>query len=189
MFSDQMSHTLEHLKRDVSLFRLNRKMAVSLRDPNFKVEHEGFVITAARPEQIKEIEALQLRVFRYPLPTWIAWVYKFRISQLVTVALKGDVIAGFDAFIFNPQEAKELILHEPFVGVDPAFQGLGLGAVLRINATKSYDHGRLKGLSTVAPYDDIKALRSAQRAGYAITKASAKPPGHYLYKPLTPQKF
>lgn len=184
-----MSHALHHLRRDVSLFRLNRRMAVDLRDPAFKVEENGYVITAAVPSQLKEIEALHLRVFRYPLPTWIAWVYKIRVRELVTVALKGDVIAGYDAFIFNPGEADDLILHEPFVGVDPAFQGRGLGALLRKHASQSYEHGRLKGLSTVAPYDDIKALRSAQKAGFAILKASAKPPGHYLFKPLTPRKF
>ncbi len=189
MFGANMSHALQHLKRDMSLFKLNRKMAVDLRDPAFMVEEGDYVIAAAAPAQLKEIEALHLRVFGSPLPDWMAWVYKIRIGQLVTVALKGDVIAGYDAFIFNPGEADDLILHEPFVGVDPVFQGRGVGAMLRKRASQSYEHGRLKGLSTVAPYDDIKALRSAQNAGFAILKASAKPPGHYLLKPLTPRKF
>ena len=33
--------------------------------------------------------------------------------------------------------------------------------------------------------DNIKALRTAQKAGFAITKTSAKPLAHYLFKHLT----
>ena len=70
------------------------------------------------------------------------------------------------------------------MGVDPAYQGQGLSTKLRQYSISCYDFGVLSAISTVAGVDDIKAIRSAQKAGFVIVKASAKPPGHYMVRSL-----
>ncbi|HIV16296.1 MAG TPA: hypothetical protein IAB18_10440 [Candidatus Avisuccinivibrio pullicola] len=181
-----LSHTLHHMERDVSLWRLNHRLVKGIRNRELTLTEDGFTFTHATRSMVKEIESLHLQLFRVPLINWIRWVYKFHVADLVSVILDKDGhVAGYDMFIFNEGEWQDRILHEPFVGVDPKYQGLGLSTKLRRYSVTCYNFGILNGLSTVAAYDDIKALRSAQKSGYGIVKASAKPSGHYLVCPLT----
>ena len=71
------------------------------------------------------------------------------------------------------------------MGVRHEYQDKGIGVKLRQYSSQCYDEGYLDGISTLADFDNIKALRTAQKAGFAITKTSAKPLAHYLFKHLT----
>ena len=83
--------------------------------------------------------------------------------------------------MFEESEISEKILHELYVAVDPEYQDKGIATALRRYSVRAYAQKRtLKGLSTLARPHDIKALRTAQSAGYAITKAAAKPYAYYL---------
>ncbi len=74
------------------------------------------------------------------------------------------------------QRSWEITIAEP---------GNSIATALRRYSIKTYDFGNLNALSTVSDMNDIKALRSAQKAGYGIEKQALKPPGHYLVKHLT----
>ena len=178
-------HTLHHVKRDFKLWQLNKSLAVGIRNLDLELKDGDFTFTHATTSMLKELEALHHVLFRVPLISWIRWFYKIRCEQLVSVVLnKEGKVIGYDMFIFNEGEVKDFILHEPFVGVDPAYQGQGLSTKLRQYSISCYDFGVLSAISTVAGVDDIKAIRSAQKAGFVIVKASAKPPGHYMVRSL-----
>ena len=87
--------------------------------------------------------------------------------------------------MFQEVEYEQQIIHEIYLAVDPEYRGRGISTKLRRYSLESYDHGSLKAVSTLAGFDDIKALRSAQHCGFSIEKSSAKPPAFYLIKYLT----
>ncbi len=184
-----LKHSFHHAQRDFKLWRMNRRLALGIRNKDLTEEDDEFTFCCAKNSMVKELDQLHLRLFRMPLAGWIKWLYKFNAADFVSVAIdKQGRIAGYDMFIFNESEVKSAIIHEPFVGIHPDYQNRGLAARLRLYSARSYDFGVLSGISTVAPYDDIKALRSAQKAGFAIHKASVKPQGYYMFKFLT-KKF
>ncbi len=87
--------------------------------------------------------------------------------------------------MFNEVEVEARIIHEQYLGIAPEYQGRGLSVQLRRYSLNCYAQGTLRGASTLARETDLKALRSAQKAGYAITRMSAKPPAYYLYQSLS----
>ncbi len=181
-----MGLDFEHLNHDVRLWRLNMRLSKHVRSP-FSVVDEvsGLTFASGTARLLPAVERLHQQLFRQPLLGWLRWVYRFRAPELMTVALTAQgELAGYDLFMFNAAEVPDNIIHELYLGVAPAFQGQGLSTRLRRCAGDSYDHGRLSAISTLAARDDIKALRSAQKSGFAITKFSAKPPAHYLLRPL-----
>ena len=97
---------------------------------------------------------------------------------------RADDVIGYDLFFFQPSEKNKKVIHELYVGIRTEYQDRGLGVKLRQFSAKCYDEGYLDGISTLASVDNIKALRTAQKAGFAITKMSAKPVAHYLFKNL-----
>ena len=134
---------------------------------------------------LEKIVALHNTIFSRPFLDWLLILYKVRASELVSVAenKSGDIVA-YDIYMFEPSEIKDNILHDLYVGVHPDYQNQGLAGKLRRYSADCYDGGMLSGLSTLAPFSNVKALRSAQKAGYAITKASAKPAAYYLFRYL-----
>ncbi len=174
-----------HLQHDFKLWQLNLRLSRHLRGP-FRREEDGFIYASGALRYLKDVEKLHMQLFRKPLLGWLTWVYRFRAAQLMTLLLSpsGELV-GYSLCMFNAAEASEHIVHEVYVGIAPTYQGRGLSIKLRRAVAESYNHGHLSAISTLAGVDDIKALRSAQKAGYAITKFSAKPPAHYLVHPLT----
>lgn len=153
-----------------------------------KENEENNLLTFKRGDAkyLKQIENLHLELFRQPLYPWLVWLYRFRAKELTSVVVdKNDRVIAYDLFFFQPVEAKEKIIHELYVGVNYKYQDKGIGVKLRQYSSKCYDEGYLDGISTLAAFDNIKALRTAQKSGFAITKTSAKPLAHYLYKHLT----
>ncbi|MCR5537446.1 MAG: hypothetical protein K6F05_08615 [Succinivibrio sp.] len=165
-------------------WQLNVRMSKRIRQP--KVEQfEGYTFSAARKEDLKAIEALHLMLFRQPMVRWLRFLYKVRPSELIGVVKNAQgELCGYDCFMFNEVEVQDRIIHEQYVGIAPKFQGQGLSTRLRRYSISCYDDGFITGVSTLAPEHDIKALRSAQKSGYAIIKMSAKPPAYYLYQKL-----
>lgn len=184
----ELGHTLHHLRRDFMLWRTNIRMSRRIRDQKI-VEEGDYIFRSASHEDLKAIEELHNIIYRVPFVNWIRWVYKYRYAQLIgVVTTKDGTLVGYDSFIINEVEVEDRIIHELDVVIAPKFQGQGLSTRLRRYSISCYDHGFFNGVSTLARENDIKALRSAQKSGYAITKMSAKPPAYYLYQNLT-RKF
>lgn len=181
--SDELRHRLEHISRDLRLWRINHKMSKNLRDITLEQEDGDILYKCASISDLKELESLHLNLFRAPLISWIRYVYRFRAPQLISIAIdkKSNKIIGYDMYIFNESEVAQRIIHNVYVGVKSEYQGQGISTKLRKFSLNSYNQGVLLGASTISGFDDIKALRSAQKAGFYITKQSAKPRGHYLF--------
>mgnify|MGYP003372355782 CR=1 FL=1 len=178
-------HNIEHFKKALRILRLHQKYANNLRSYE-KDKFNDIEFRPGRARDLKAIEQLHLRTFRIPLLNFLRWVYRFKAMELVSVACdkEGRIIA-YDLFMFEESEISEKILHELYVAVDPEYQDKGIATALRRYSVRAYAQKRtLKGLSTLARPHDIKALRTAQSAGYAITKAAAKPYAYYLYQAL-----
>lgn len=181
-----MLHSLEHRMRGFALFRENLRRSRGIRR-DLAGQCGELSFRRGRRSDLKRVEQLYNCVFRIPMPGWLRWVYMFRAPELMSVAESRDgSLAGFDLFMFQEAEFGQGIVHELYVAVAPAWQGQGVSTKLRRYSARCYDQNVLRGISTLAPFDDIKALRSAQGAGFAITKASAKPPAHYLFMALSP---
>lgn len=179
-----ISHTIYHLNRDVRLWRMNMRLSRHIRKQITRKDGD-LTFTFGTAAKLKEIESLHAQCFRQLMVPWLKWVYKFRMNELCGMVLdkEGKVVA-YDLFMFQEAEQDQGIIHEIYVAVAPEYQGQGLSTKLRQFSLECYDDGCLKGASTLAGFDHVKALRSAQKSGYAITKSSAKPPAHYLYRPF-----
>ena len=177
---------LDHVKHGMKLWHLNHKLARRLQRKKEEQVFGDYTFVVGSASYLKEIESIHYRLFRQPMLNWLVWVYRFHAPELISLILdKSGKIVGYECFMFNEVEVQDCILHEVYVGVEPEMQGKGLATALRRYSIASYNFGNLRGISTVAVTGDIQALRSAQKAGFAITKASLKPPGQYLFHPLT----
>lgn len=175
-----LSHEAGHIAHGIKMWRLNMALAQMLKHHNL-IEDGHFTFKSADSYYLRQIEFLHLSLFKEPMPEWLRWVYRFRLYELGSVIVnEEDRVIAYDLFMFNAGEYREHILHELYVGVDPEFQGQGLSTLLRQFSASMYNYGRLSAISTVASEYDIKALRSAQKSGFSITKRSLRPPGHYL---------
>lgn len=177
---------LHHIREHLRLWQMNQHCARRVMRKHNTEQFGELTFCTGQVKHLKEIQALHLRLFKVPMLNWLVWLYRFRSPQLVSLALnKEGKVVGYECFMINESEVSENILHSVYVGVDEAYQGKGVATALRSYSIRSYDFGNLTALSTVAGTHDIKALRCAQKAGYAIEKASLKPPGHYLVRHLT----
>ncbi len=176
----RIGETISHMK----LVRLNLKRARGIRS-DYSMTEDGFTYKRGGSEYLREIELLHIALFGQPLLGFLRLIYRFMARELMSVVVddKGRLIA-YDLFFFEPSELDKNILHELYVGVRSDYQNRGVGVKLRRYSASCYDNSSLEGLSTLAHFDNIKALRSAQKSGYAIQKKSAKPPAYYLYLPL-----
>ncbi len=180
----ELGHTFHHLKRDFLLWYMNIRMSSGIREQKTVIDGD-FIFRAGNRQDLAAIEKLHYAVYQVPLVGWIKWVYRFHSSQLIGVVTTRDgTLAGYDSFIINEVEACDRIIHEQDVVIAPEFRGQGLSTKLRRYSISCYSHSFFTGVSTLAGEHDIKALRSAQKSGYAITKMSAKPPAYYLYQNL-----
>ena len=178
----EMHHLTEHIR----LWQMNQRAARRVMRKPLTEQFGELTFCPGQVKHLKEIQALHLRLFKVPMLNWLVWLYRFRSPQLVSLALDphGKVV-GYECFMINESELQANILHSVYVGVDEAYQGKGVATALRSYSIRTYDFGNLNAVSTVAGTNDIKALRCAQKAGYAIAKASLKPPGHDLVRRLT----
>lgn len=180
-------HSIQHLNHNFRLWRMNNVLARKLIRKNITQQYGDYTLTIGHVKYLKDIERLHACLFREPMLGWLVWLYRFQAPKLMSIALnaKGEVI-GYECFMFNEVEVADRIIHEVYVGVTE--EGKGIATALRKFSLETYDFGSVTGVSTVALMHDIKALRSAQKAGFAITRQSLKPPGHYLFKPLSLQR-
>ncbi len=180
-FMHSFHEGVEHLR----IIRENQKRAKKLRQ-EIVLNEDGFTFKRGEARYLKQICNLHIVVFRKPMLPWLTWMYRLCARELISVVVdENDNVVAYDLFFFEPSEMKENILHELYVAVSPQYQDRGIGVKLRQYSIKCYDEGYVSGLSTLADFDNIKALRTAQKAGYAITKTSAKPHAYYLFKYLT----
>lgn len=177
-------HFFYHLVRDIGLIHRNLLLSKNIR--NKKICYQGeLVFSAACATDFAACMSLMERCGLYAVP-WLQKVFKKRMPELCGIVKneKGKIIAC-DLFMFQEVEYEQQIIHEIYLAVDPEYRGRGISTKLRRYSLESYDHGSLKAVSTLAGFDDIKALRSAQHCGFSIEKSSAKPPAFYLIKYLT----
>ena len=179
-FIHEVTESYTHLKIIVQ----NYFKTGTLRKQNIVNEGELTFRCAGRGD-LEKIVALHNTIFSRPFLDWLLILYKLRASDLISVAVnKSGEIVAYDIYMFEPSEMKDNILHELYIGVHPDYQNQGIAGKLRRYSADCYDGGKVDGLSTLAPFSNVKALRSAQKAGYAITKASAKPAAYYLFRYL-----
>lgn len=178
-------HFLYHLIRDHRLIKDNLLMAQNVRREQF-LKEGSLSYECARKKDFAQCIELCIRC-NVNIAPWLAKVFKKRMHELCGVVRneQGKIIAC-DFFMFQEAEFGQGIIHEIYIAVDPEYRGQGISTRLRRFSAKCYDHHILKGISTLAPFNDIKVLRSAQHCGFAILKSSAKPPAYYLFKQLTP---
>lgn len=177
-------HSLHHMSRNFKLWHMNQRLARQLMRKNITQQYGEYTLTIGNVKHLKEIERLHMSLFREPMLNWLVWLYRFRASNLLSVALNAEgKVVGYECFMFNEAEIEDRILHEVYVGVSE--EGKGIATALRKFSLETFNFGNICGISTVAGLHDIKALRSAQKAGFAITKQSLKPPGNYLFKALS----
>lgn len=181
----QIVHSISERIEKFSVYKYNLKRSRGIRN-DYQMTDGDFTYKRGSVRYLKAVQNLHLELFRAPLFNWLVWIYRFRASQLMSVVVdKDDNLIAYDLFIFQPTEKDEKAIHELYVGVAHKYQDKGIGVKLRKYSAQCYDNGYLDGISTLAAYDNIKALRTAQKAGFAITKESAKPRAHYLFKYLT----
>ncbi len=178
-------HFLYHLIRDHRLIKANLLMAQNIRK-DLSIKEGSFSYENACKKDFDECVELCTRCNVHIVP-WLAKVFKKRMPELCGVVRNetGKIIAC-DLFMFQESEFGQGIIHEIYLAVDPKYRGQGISTKLRRFSAKCYDNHILKAISTLAPFNDIKVLRSAQHCGFAILKSSAKPPAYYLFKQLTP---
>ena len=178
--------TFRNLQAELKLWQQNQKYARQIMRKHTTQQFGEFTICTGNAKYLKEIQRLHLHLFRDPIPRWLVWLYRFRASDLMTIALdKNGKVAAYQCFMMNEHEISQHIIHEVYVAVSDSYQGKGLATALRRFSIESYDFGNLLAISTVARTNDIKALRSAQKAGFTFEKMSVKPPGQYLIKHLS----
>ena len=180
-------HFLYHFFRDAALIRFNLRSAQDLR-LSLKTEFEDLVLQTATKDDFLSCMALLAECDIYAVP-WLQKVFKKRMNQLCSVAkdAEGRIVAC-DFYMFESSEQSEGVIHGIYLAVAAKYREKGLGSALRRFSLDCFDHGKLHGVSTLVPFDDIKALRCAQHCGFAITKSSAKPPAYYLFKALSFKK-
>ncbi|HAR80229.1 MAG TPA: hypothetical protein DCR21_05290 [Succinivibrionaceae bacterium] len=177
-------HSLHHMKRDRALIHMNIRMARGARRKE-ELRDDGLIFRAGTKADLKKIDEQHLKIYKVPILEWLRRVYSVCPEELIGVVETQDKeLIGYDLFMFNESEVTQEIIHEWEVVIAPEYQGRGIATRLRRYSAESYNHGRLAGVSTLAGFSDVKALRTAQKAGFAITRASAKPPAHYLFKYL-----
>ncbi|MGN0901953.1 MAG: GNAT family N-acetyltransferase [Succinivibrio sp.] len=178
-------HSLSERTEKIKLVAYNIRRGSGVRNDYTETDGE-LTLKRGAVKYLKQIELLHLELFRFPLFPWLSWIYRFRARDLVSVVVdKNDQVVAYDLFFFEPSEANEKFIHEIYVGVKYEYQDKGLGVKLRMYSSKCYDNGYLDGISTLAAHDNIKALRTAQKAGFGIVKESVKPRAMYLVKRLT----
>ena len=178
-------HELAERAEHIKIFRKNLKLSKGIRKTDV-IKDGDLIFRPGTARDLRQIELLHLELFRFPLYGFLSWIYRFRARDLVSVVQDGSGnIIAYDLFFFQPCEMNDKILHELYVGVAQKYQDRGIGVKLRQYSSNCYDNGYINGISTLASFDNIKALRTAQKAGFAITKTSAKPLAHYLFKHLT----
>jgi len=179
----QIIHDLTEYFTHLKIVILNLFKARHLR-ADFVI-NDKLIFRRGKRDDLKKIVALHNSLYPRPFLDWLLMLYRYKASELISVATdeNGEIVA-YDMFMFEPSEMNDNILHELYVGVSPSYQDQGIAGRLRKYSASCYDKGCLCGLSTLAPFSNVKALRSAQKAGYAITKASAKPAAYYLFRYL-----
>lgn len=181
----QFMHNLSERYDKFKVFRYNVKRSKDIRN-DYSYTENGLTFKRGEIKYLKAIQNLHLELFRHPLYPFLVWLYRFRMRELVSVVVdENDNLIAYDLFMFQPVEKDLKVIHEIYVGVRHKYQDKGIGVKLRQYSSQCYDEGYLDGISTLADFDNIKALRTAQKAGFAITKTSAKPLAHYLFKHLT----
>lgn len=177
---------LHHFSHNIQLWKMNQRYARHIMRHHETEQFGEYTFATGKVKYLKEIQILHSQLFRVPMLNWLVWLYRFRSPELVSVVLdKEGKVVGYECFMLNEGEIEQHILHGLYVGVHPSLQGKGIATALRRYSIRTYDFGNLNALSTVSDMSDIKALRSAQKAGYGIEKQALKPPGHYLVKHLT----
>ena len=181
------AHEYHHLSRAFKLWYLNVRAAKSLKqdDNTLYLKELKVVLTNARRKHLKQIVALHRQLYGQNFLKWMYNIYRCKIYELGCVALdEKDNVIGYCLYMFNECELQDKILHEQYVGIVKAYQGLHLSVHLRQFSHSKYKKDAINAISTLAFEGDIKALRSAQKSGFSIVKKSLKPPAFYLIKNL-----
>lgn len=178
---NSLSHAFYHWRRDRQLWRLQIELCQGVRTDVTPRQEGELCLQPMQKKHLPQVQELHKELCGQPLLPWLYKAYCRCPQELGSVITDKDGrVIAYDLFMFNEAEVNQNLIHEQYLGVAREYQGKGLAVKLRRYSLSCYNHGKLRGASTLAFFHDIKALRTAQQAGYAIVSQSAKPPAHYL---------
>lgn len=180
-FIHSISEKFAHLK----IIRWNCSVTKSLIRCYDEKAYGDYTFKPGSFKYLKQIAKLHGELFPMPLLSWLYWIYLLKSRQLCSVAVdRDDNLIAYDLYLFEKAEYQQNYIHELYLGVRKEYQHQGIAVQLRLYSAASYDNGSLSGISTLAAFNNISALRSAQKAGFGIIKESVKPRAYYMFKPL-----
>ena len=175
----EIAHFLHHLKRDRLLLKANIKRAELLPIPS-EERSDNFIFKTASKNEYPKAIAIYHKYCGAGVP-WLIKLWNKEYEHLCYIIKndKEDVI-GFSFLMFNEAEFDASIVHDLVIVIDEQYRGQGLSTKLQRYCVKSLKQSPYSYISTCVGFNDIKALRACQKAGFHILKQSAKPPSHYL---------
>lgn len=98
-------------------------------------------------------------------------LYYFLSERCLLIALREDaqgqrVAVGVDLYYLNPRDLREGTVHEGFIGVHPAVEGMGVATTLRRQALRHFRKANFSGVSTRISVSNPGSLRSASKLGF-----------------------
>ena len=146
-FAARRLASIESVQSDLYIVRGLKPQDLENVDRLYRTLHDGRAL--ARPKMIL------LRLFGGKLGFG---VFSKETSGLV----------GVGVYYFNAREVKEHTVHEGFTGLEPSFQGKGLGSWLRGVAIAHFEKNGLSGVSSRVSENNIPSLKSNERLGFEV---------------------
>lgn len=175
----EIAHFLYHLKRDRLLLKANIMRAELLPIPG-EEKTDNYIFKTASKKEYDEAIKIYHKYCGVGVP-WLIKLWNKEFERLCYIVKDEKAeIAGLAFFMFNEAEFDANIVHELVIVIDESYRGQGLSTKLQRYCVKSLKQSTYAYISTCVGFNDIKALRSCQKAGFYILKQSAKPPSHYL---------
>ena len=81
---------LHHIKEHLRLWQMNQLCARRVVRKHNTEQFGELTFCTGQVKHLKEIQALDLRVFKVPMLNWLVWLYRFRSPQLVSLALNQE---------------------------------------------------------------------------------------------------
>jgi RimJ/RimL family protein N-acetyltransferase len=134
-------------------------------------EINGFFYRGMRRGDEQQLAAIYFKLNGRAKFSWSRrWLYRLLGSKLMLVATKhgpqGEIVIGMNMYYINKRDKEEGTVHEGFVGVLPAVQGLGIATALRQVAKHHFSTNGFKGISTRISVDNLPSLKSAHQLAF-----------------------
>lgn len=97
----------------------------------------------------------------------VYWLVGRRIVIVVSKEEDGkEKVIGFVMFYFNRADVKQNTIHDGFLGVEPNYQGLGIGSKLTRKGVRHFGCTYLSGMSARIDLNNKASLAANLKAGF-----------------------